>query len=473
MVDFRYDDYKGQIALPLPIPEMDMMPKSLQLIASKVPEYMKPAVINSCFTALGAHVSNFRYKAINGRHYEPAFMHITIGRQSSGKSNINTPINIINADLIKKSTKEREKEQAWRDSENERSSNERGTKRPYPCIQVPRNDMTAAALSIRLKGCELGGNKVLFINSDEVEILRQIKANSISTSALIRLFYDRALYGQERATAKGECIETPMRMNINTAGTFESVRKMFSDCLVDGTLSRINLSLMVKPQRIKVTVKEYDDEYKKEVGKYVAKLKNADGDVDVPAIRKFIGNLEDEMIDWIDKQKDENLKKILEDMLGRIIANTHASLMILYYMEDEKFTTQMQYYAEWKALYQITCLNAVFGDMLLQTTEVKPNVEIVYKTEATNILYSLPNEFSITEFKELRKRRGESDNVGSILTLWCKQGKIARVPKKRGCYKKCGVFVSFENLESSNDKALEEAQQMLDEAMDKFLDELD
>lgn len=474
MVEFKFDDYNGQVALPLPIPDMAMMPRSLQLIASKVPDYMKPAVMNSAFTALGAHVSNYRYKAINGRYYEPAFMHITIGRQAAGKSNINIPINIINEDLIQNSIKEREKEQQWRDSENERSANEKGKKRPYPCIQVPRNDMTAAALSIRLKGCELGGNKVLFINSDEVEILRQIKANSITTSALIRLFYDRALYGQERATAKGESIETAMRMNINTAGTFESVRKMFSDCLVDGTVSRINFSLMVKPRRMKVAVKEYDEKYKQDVKVYVDRLLGMEGDVDIASIRNFMSKLEDEMFDWIDLQKDENLKNILEDLLGRILANVHASLVLLYYMEGKQFNTQMQYFAEWKALYQLTCLNAVFGDMLLAANDLKPVVEVFRNCEATTILHSLPNEFTTAQFKAARKARGENDNVGSILNWWCKQGKVTRVAGKRGCYKKCGHYVSFDNLESSvTNEALTDAEKMLDDAMNDFLNGLE
>lgn len=474
MLEFKYDDYNGQVALPLPIPDMAMMPRSLQLIASKVPDYMKPAVMNSAFTALGAHVSNYRYKAINGRYYEPAFMHITIGRQAAGKSNINIPINIINEDLIQNSIKEREKEQEWRDSENERSANEKGKKRPYPCIQVPRNDMTAAALSIRLKGCELGGNKVLFINSDEVEYLNQIKGNSVKLSALIRSFYDRALYGQERATAKGESIETAMRMNINTAGTFQAVRHMFAECLVDGTLSRINVSLMVKPSGMKVMLKNYDEQYKTEIRKYVSRLLEMNGDEDIPAIRRFISSLEDEMQAWIGKQQNENLRHMFEDLLGRVIASVHASVVLLYHMEGRQFTSQMQYYGEWKALYQITCLNAVFGDMLLNANDEKPTVQALYCTEASTILQSLPNEFTTAQFKEARRRRGESDNVGSILVHWCKQGKIARVPRKRGYYRKQGQYVSFDNLEHAvSSESLAEAEKMLNEEMDKLLNEIE
>lgn len=451
MIDFEYDNCGGEIPAPLPVPDMKMMPRSLQMIASKVPDYMKPAVMNSCFTALGAHVSNFRYRAVNGRYFEPAFMHVTVGRQSAGKSNVNEPIRIINADLIENSAKEREKEQAWRDSENERSSNERGKKRPYPCIQVPRNDMTAAALSIRLKGCELGGNKVLFINSDEVEYLNQIKANSLRLSALIRSFYDRSLYGQERSSAKGECIETVMRMNINTAGTYESVRKLFSDCMVDGTISRINFSVMSRPKKFKVFLKEYDDAYKAAIKTYVERLMEIKGDADIVPIRKFMSNLEDEMQEWIDLQKDENLKRIFEDLLGRVLANAHASLVLLYYMEGEVFKSELKYYAEWKVMYQLCCLNAVFSDMLKDAMSGRMIAEVLYNKDVTSILYSLPNVFTCKEFENMRRSRNEStQNIPQVLSRWAKKGKVARVPDKRGVYRKCGEYVTFENENGNN-----------------------
>ena len=87
----------------------ERLPASIKLIVSRVPAMYKPCVAFQSFAALGAHLKRVTVVYIdNVPHELGEQMGILIAGQSSGKSCVNQPIEMIMADILESDRQSRE-----------------------------------------------------------------------------------------------------------------------------------------------------------------------------------------------------------------------------------------------------------------------------------------------------------------------------------------------------------------------------
>ena len=140
----------------------ERLPASIQKITSRVPSMYKPCVAFQSFSALGAHLKGVYVVYIdNVPHELGGQIGILMAGQSTGKSCVNQPIEVIMADILASDRQSREVEQEWKIACKRAKSNEKKPARPAGiCVQYLMSNMTNAALVQRLIDADAAGGKV-------------------------------------------------------------------------------------------------------------------------------------------------------------------------------------------------------------------------------------------------------------------------------------------------------------------------
>lgn len=408
------------------------LPRSVETIIRNVPAHMRGAVATGVFPALGAHVCNFRFVAANNTIHELAFMHLFISPQSAGKGGINEPIQSIVADIKRKDQHDEVMLKEWTDAYRSCSANDKKPLRPEGvCVQMPLTDMTPTAFGLCLADVQQGGNKVLYHSVDELDLLNQVRGNNITIGALVRLGFDRAEYGQVRATASGENIRTMLRWNFNASSTPQNARIFFRRSMLDGTISRLNVSVVPRPKR-KGDAGRYDEAYTNEVAMFVDRLKAMNGLFENDDIRSFIRKMEDEYTDMADEFETDDEREAFLGLLGRSVAYGHMKAIMLYFMEGEQWTKEIRDFVHWSVEYDMWSKLYLFGDMMLEQLSqgnITPSFDL--RKTVIRLLDELPLEFTKDQLVELRAKHGQSSVTRTITYRWVKDGLIEKVGTNR------------------------------------------
>ena len=218
----------------------------MELLTSRSPEAMRPAVAMSVFPPLGAHLQGVKLTYWDGRDYEPAFMQVVAAEMSVGKSAVNLPIDYIIADIEARDDVARHKDAEWKERcATLKTTEDKPTRPKGLAVQVLSADMTNAAFVQRLADAE---GKFLYTQMDEIELLDSLKANTRggAVSAILRLAFDCGKYGQERVASNAINAKVRVRWNWNASTTIQRVRKYFAPSIADGTLSRLSFATIIK-----------------------------------------------------------------------------------------------------------------------------------------------------------------------------------------------------------------------------------
>ena len=189
--EFKIHNSELPPALPAVLPDV------VDLLVSRTPEHLRPAVAMSVFPPLGAHVHGLEFAYWDGRDYEPTFMNVLVAELSAGKSAVNKPIAYIMADIEARDEVALNRESEWKDKCARVKSTEDKPERPKGLvIQSLSADMTNAAFVQRLSDAE---DHFLYTDMDEIELLNALRTNTQGTvSAILRLAFDCGKYGQVR-----------------------------------------------------------------------------------------------------------------------------------------------------------------------------------------------------------------------------------------------------------------------------------
>ena len=249
------------------------LPKLIELLASNVPDYLKPAVAHAVFPALGAHLGGVYFRYADNVKRQATFMNVLVAMQSCGKSAINKPLEMIMADIEERDAMNRQREQEWKNLQQKKKSNERGQDRPTDlCIQVLSPNMTQAAFVQKQQDA---GEEFLYTQTDEIDTFRQLQVGG--ASQIFRLAFDNGYYGQERVGPQSVTARVQIRWNWNTAGTVQRVRDFFSHAIADGTISRLNFCTIDTDFANEMPFYgDYDDAFKEELKTYIDRLNAAE-----------------------------------------------------------------------------------------------------------------------------------------------------------------------------------------------------
>ena len=397
------------------------LPKLLKLLSSKVPQMYKPAVCEAIFPALAIHLHGVKFRYWDNVDHEPTFMNVLIAPMSVGKGAIKKPIDFILANIKEADKPNRLREAEWK---RKNPSGKTKAKDPRPndiCIQILIDNLTDAVFNQRVVDAHENGHRFVYTRVDEVEQLKKVTSRGTvdEVSILIRKAFDNAEHGQERVGADSITGIAPLRWNFNASTTIPNAHRFFLKSVNDGTLSRLNLSTIIKP-RLEDELPIfgiYDDKFAQDLKPYLDRLSSASGLIECPQALKLAKEL---------TRENDKRASLYESEAYRILsyrANVIAYLkaMVLYVAQGYHWSEDIAEYVRWSEQMDLWCKMRFFGTQLEE--EILQEVKQI-NASPQNLLSTLPDEFTYEQFLRHRQQQGKCGDGKNTLRTWKHRGYV-------------------------------------------------
>ena len=414
------------------------LPKLLQLLTSKVPQMYRAAVCEGVFPALGVHLHGVKFRYWDNVEHEPTFMNVLIAPMSIGKGAIKKPIDFILSDIKEADKPNRLREAEWK---RKNPSGKTKAKDPRPtdiCIQILIDNLTDAVFNQRVVDAHENGKRFIYTRVDEVEQLKKVTSRGTvdEVSILIRKAFDNAEHGQERVGADSVTGIAPLRWNFNASTTIPNAHRFFQKAVNDGTLSRLNLSTIVKPKTEDGSNAPssggedasnaddslpifgiYDEKFAEQLQPYIYRLNSANGLIECPQALRLAKEL---------TLENDRRATLYESDAYRILsyrANVIAYLkaMVLYVAQGYKWTKEIADYVRWSEQMDLWCKMRFFGTQLEE--EILAEQQQV-NAAPQNLLALLPQEFTYEQYLRIRQQQGKRGDGKTTLRCWKHRGYI-------------------------------------------------
>ena len=415
------------------MPQMpEELPPLVAHLVSRTPEKMKAAVAMAVFPSLGAHLCGVTFKYADNKAYDPAFMSLLIAPQASGKSAVDMPIEQIMADILEVDERNRMAENEWREKVANMGSNKEKPSRPKNlCIQQLSPNTTNAAFVRRLK--EAGG-RTLYVKINELEQLRGLAGLSGGENELIKITYDRALYGQERVGIDSVNEQAILRLNWNASTTPVMAQNFFShNALIDGTISRITCcTIPVDEDDWGEEIPEfgtYDEAFAQQLSPFIQTLNSARGVYTSPEAIEWARKMQRHMI----QHAKELNNKVMADYARRAVRSGFYRAMLLYVINGCQWTDEIEAFATWSVEYDLWVKWNVYEAQFAKANEQRG---VMVQKSYNSLLQKLPTEFTKEMLKESRPE-GEHQKTGTLLRQWKFRGQVIYDEDRKVYIKQC------------------------------------
>ena len=410
----------GTLTAPPPMPKK--LPPLIRLLTKNVPWFYKPAVASAVFPALGAHLHGVKFRYWDNVDHEPTFMNVLIGRQSIGKGTIKKPIEYIVEDIRQRDLPNRQREAEWK----QKNPGAKQKKDPRPtdiCIQMLIDNLTDAVFNQRIVDAHNNGQRFLFTVVDEIEALKKVTSRGSvdEVGLLIRKAFDNADTGQERVGADSVSGIAPLRWNFNASTTPPNARKFFFKMVNDGTVSRLDISTIIKADEEEDTAPVqgiYDHTFAEELKPYIDRLEAANGLITCAQAKKLAQDI---------CAENRDAARLYESEAYRVFsyrANVIAWLkgMVLYVAHGYKWSKEIADFVRWTEQYNLWCKMLYFGQQLEK--ELREEMEIQRQSGPQNLLELLPDEFNKEQYRLMRQQQGRDGDGEATLRQWVSRGHI-------------------------------------------------
>ena len=410
----------GTTTTPPPMPKK--LPPLIKLLTKNVPWYYKPAVASAVFPALGAHLHGVKFRYCDNVLHEATFMNVLVGRQSIGKGSIKKPIEYIMEDIRQRDKPNRQREDEWK----QKNSGAKPKKDPRPtdiCIQMLIDNLTDAIFNQRVIDANNNGERFIYTIVDEIEGLKKVTSRGTADEVglLIRKAFDNTDVGQERYGSDSVSGIAPLRWNFNASTTPPNARKFFYKMVNDGTVSRLDISTIIRTEEDDDTIPVlgiYDNSFAQELKPFIDRLEAANGLIECPQAKKLALEI---------KKENSDAAKLYESDAYRVLsyrANVIAWLkgMVLYVANGYKWSKEIADFVRWSEQYNLWCKMLYFGQQLER--ELREEVEIQRQSGPQNLLELLSDEFTKDQYRLMRQQQGKSGDGDSTLRVWQNRGYI-------------------------------------------------
>ena len=411
----------GTLTTPPAMPKK--LPPLIRLLTKNVPWFYKPAVANAVFPGLGAHLHGVKFRYWDNVEHEATFMNVLIGRQSIGKGTIKKPIEYIMEDIKQRDQPNRQREADWK----QKNPGAKQKKDPRPtdiCIQMLIDNLTDAVFNQRIVDANNNGQRFIYTIVDEIEGLKKVtsKGTVDEVGLLIRKAFDNSDAGQERVGADSVSGIAPLRWNFNASTTPPNAKKFFLRMVNDGTVSRLDVSTIIRTDEdddAEPILGIYDHTFAAELKPYIDRLEAANGLIECPQSKKLSLEM---------KQENKDAAKLYESEAYKVFsyrANVIAWLkgMVLYVAHGYKWSKEIADFVRWSEQYNLWCKMLYFGQQLEK--ELREEVEIQHQSGPQNLLELLPDEFTLSEYYQMRQQQGKTGSGDGTLRSWLSRGHIA------------------------------------------------
>ena len=410
----------GTLTTPPEMPKR--LPQLVKLLTKNVPDFYKPAVANAVFPALGAHLHGVRFRYWDNVEHEATFMNVLIGRQSIGKGTIKKPIEYIMNDIRQRDIPNRQREAEWK----QRNPGAKQKKDPRPtdiCIQMLIDNLTDAVFNQRIVDAHNNGGRFIYTIVDEIDALKKVtsKGTVDEVGLLIRKAFDNSMAGQERVGADSVSGIAPLRWNFNASTTPPNARKFFSKMVNDGTVSRLDVSTIIRNDDDDTApiLGIYDHAFATELKPYLDRLEAASGMIECPQALRLSMEM---------KKENHEAAQLYDSEAYKVLsyrANVIAWLkgMVLYVAQGYRWDKTIADFVRWSQQYNLWCKMLYFGQQLEK--ELREEVEIQRQSRPQNLLELLPDEFTREQYRQMRQTQGKAGEGDGTLRVWVNRGYIA------------------------------------------------
>ena len=418
----------------------EVLPPALSLLVQNTPERMQAAVAMAAFPALGTHLHEVYFRYADNKNYEPAFLTLLIAPQASGKSAVDVPIDLIMNDITKVDERNRQAENEWREKVSSMGSNKEKPSRPKNlCIQRLSPNTTHAAFVKRLK--EAGG-RTLYIKINELEQFQGLSGTSAQKGAeneLIKLAYDRTLYGQERVGIDSVNEQAILRLNWNASTTPVMAQKFFTqNALMDGTISRITCCTIPTDEddwgeEIPV-FGTYEADFEEQLQPYIQALCQARGTYTCNHAIEWARRTQRQLI----QHAREMNNKVLADYVKRGVRSGFNRAMLLYIIHGCQWTDEVEAFASWSVEYDLWVKWNVFHDKFMKATELDFALP---QRNGADVFENLPTEFTKNMLQTLRPGV-PSKTIDEQLRQWKRRSRITHDAERNVYIKSCKNIIN-------------------------------
>ena len=302
-------DGEGTKQMVLPKRLRNALPVGLKETLAGIPENMHLPVLCSVMPIAGAYADEIRVVYVDGNTHRLNLMTIVRGEQASNKSVCKNAVDVWRRQFDEEDAIARQREEEWKEHKKARRANEKAPEDPHVMIRVVPITISCSTLLKRMKNA---AGHTLFSFSEEIDTLRKTNgAGSWSAKYdVYRYGFDNGEWGQDYNSDQAESGVVNVAYNWTILGTNGAVRKCFKgDNIENGLSSRILIAEMPDGAFAKLTKfrKRTADEEAR-IQEAVTKLRNANGEVEVPRLQKAIEKwLEERRIEAamdIDRVKD-------------------------------------------------------------------------------------------------------------------------------------------------------------------------
>lgn len=397
-----------------------ILPWPLGCLCSKAPEYYHPAVCDSVFPPMACNMSGVKFVYWDNVVHEATFMDLLSAGMSIGKGCVTKPCHMIMERISDKDKMAREREAEWK-LKNPQGATSLEARPKDLCVQWLIDNLTDAVFNQRVADAAQNGEKYIYVKVDELDTLKNITSrnNVMEVSAIIRKAFDNSPHGQERVGSASVTGIAPLRFNFNASSCPKNARNFFRKNITDGTITRLSVSTIIKPEGARPVYGIYDDEYRATVNKVVDLLESFHGTYKCEEANKFAQNLCDE---------NERLAE-LYDSEGYLVLSYRATViawlkgMVLWLLNGQQWTTVIEDYVRWSLRYDLWCKMLIFGEMLEK--EIAEN-KLSNHRGPQNLCEMLPEIFRLKDLENLRSRLGKrGGSAKNLLAKWKARGIVS------------------------------------------------
>ena len=408
---------------PPPLPTH--LPQSMETILQSTPENARPAVAMSVFSALRALMHKVKFQMMDNTQKEPCFLHVCAAPHGSGKTALRPPQKAILHKVAEQDALTRQEENKWREECATLPANKEKPKRPKGAIRLVQADMTSPAL---VTLCARAEGHSLYTYGEELDKLMRLRG----ASEIIRTAYDTEEYGQERVGPASVSDVVTLRWNFCYSTTPGMLLKIMAGDVLNGTLSRLNLSTILINEddwgEETPVYGDYGEDYSRSIEPYLQHLEQCRGTIRCEEALQWA---QQEKLRQIDRLKMMDAK-YMQPFLWRSLEMAFWRASMLYIMHGGEWSEEIAEFASWTVEYDLWCKMHFFGHLIEASTQEQTQ----HHYRPTSLLAQLPAQFTRDDARIMRRRLGKDTSsraLRNMLNTWLHRG-FVRLDKERDVY---------------------------------------
>ena len=414
-----------------------------QLITGNFDPRFKSMILLASIPEMSAHASHYRGPYINGKEIGPQDYVAVIGDSGKGKNNVTD----LHSMMTEKTLKEHDKKEYEKCDANAEEREKKKNAKDCPPKYHPKLRLieTASSSSILDLQASLGENGMLlghFSEADAFGIAGGTNTKLLST--LIRKGWSGEMHTQYYMSDCSRNVMARMCMSLLVCGTVNSVvgGMLSGKNTENGLMQRFIPVVVPKAKRTfrppvcnRLNTEEKEELQQIMVGLYTQDLSLGDSTLtlEMPLTRKAIETWYDDLEERYNNGEVTEAEADLSTRVGEHMMRAAIPLVALEGRESK----EMLGFIKWVGDVAYYNLCWIFGHSvqknLDEAKEIMGSHQDLRKT-AEPILQRLPDIFTLSDMKEMRKELGQSDNCHMLLKRYVEQGKLKRL--ERGVYQK-------------------------------------